>query len=340
MKKPLRARSPAKLILSGEHAVVYGKPALAMAIDRYAESMVISSLSSAILFNCLNLKYAKSFTLHALDILKQRIQRQYYAFLEGRCNIRDVLKRPFELLQYTVMHLLQTWNIPLSEGLEIRASSEIPIGCGMGSSAALVMSTLYALSHFLKLDIDPSRFMLLGREAENLQHGYSSGVDLQIAMSGGCLRFLHGKSEKRELPNIPMSIVQTGSPATTTGECVQAVAKYFKNGTLGDDFAAVTDLFDQALQANDIQKIQECIRLNHRLLMGIGVVPAKVRAFINALEIEGAAAKVCGAGSIQGDAAGVVLIVSETDREVSSIAQEYGYTLQSVRGDSYGTHLL
>jgi len=338
MSNSLRARSPAKLILSGEHAVVYGKPAIAMAINRYAESMVVSSLSSAILFNCLNLEYAKSFTLHALEALKQRIQNKYHAFLEGRCAIRDVLKKPFELLQYTVTHLLETWNIPLSEGLEIRASSDIPIGCGMGSSAALVMSTLYALSHFLKLDIDPVRYLSLGREAENLQHGRSSGLDLHLAMAGGCLRFEEGRTSKRILPRIPMSIVQTGVPQTTTGQCVSAVAKHFKKSSVGEDFASVTELFDEALQTNNIIKIQDCIRQNHRLLIEIGVVPAKVQAFIQALEKEGAAAKICGAGSVVGDAAGVVLIVSE--RDLSYIADEYGFSMQPVQEDFYGTHLV
>ncbi len=338
VKKTLRARSPAKLILSGEHAVVYGKPAIAMAIDRYAESTILSNLSPAILFNCLNLKYAKSFTLHTLYALKERIQEQYHAFLEGNCGIRDVLRKPFELLQYTVTHLLETWNIPLSQGLEIRASSSIPMGCGMGSSAALVMSTLYALAHFLKLEIDPIRFLSLGREAENLQHGYSSGLDLHLAMVGGCLRFQEGHTFKRTIPNIPMTIVQTGIPEVTTGQCVSFAAKHFKESTIGEDFAAVTECFDKALENNDIVAIQDCIRNNHRLLIEIGVVPLKVQDFVSAIEKEGAAAKICGAGSIAGDKAGVVLIVSQ--RDLSPIAEEYGYSLQQVNGDLHGTHIL
>lgn len=338
MKAPLKARSPAKLILSGEHAVVYGKPAIAMAIDRYAESIILSSLSPAILLNCLNLQYAKSFTLHALQILKRRMQNKYHAFLEGRCGIRDVLKRPFELLQYTVTHLLETWNIPSSQGLEIYSSSDIPIGCGMGSSAAMVMSTLYALAHFLGIEIEPSRSLSLGREAENLQHGHSSGLDLQLAMSGGCLRFQEGQISKRHVPNIPMMIAQTGVPETTTGQCVSAVAKHFKYSSIGEDFSAITNSFDKALQANDLLRVKECIRQNHRLLVNIGVVPPNIQDFICALEAEGAAAKICGAGSISGKKAGVVLIVSE--RNLSSIVNSYGYPLQCVQGDFRGTHLI
>ena len=339
VKNTLKARSPAKLILSGEHAVVYGKPAIAMAIDCYAESTILSTLSPAILFNCLNLKYAKSFTQHTLYAIKQRIQEQYHAFLQGHCSIREVLRKPFELLQYTVTHLLETWNVSLSQqGLEIRASSDIPIGCGMGSSAALVMSTLYALAHFLKLDIDPIRFLSLGREAENLQHGYSSGLDLHLAMHGGCLRFEEGRTVKRNIGYIPMAIVQTGIPETTTGQCVSHVARYFKKTSIGEDFAAVTRSFDKALENDDVSAIQECIRSNHRLLVEIGVVPPKVQDFVKAIEKEGAAAKICGAGSIAGDKAGVVLVVSKED--LSPIAHNYGYRIQSVNGDFYGTHIV
>jgi mevalonate kinase len=338
MNKQFKARSPAKLILSGEHAVVYGKPAIAMAIDRYAQSTINANLSSAILFNCLNFKSAKSFTLQALEGIKYRLQDKYHAFLEGRCGIREVLKTPFELLQYTVTHLLDTLNIPLSQGLEIRASSEIPIGCGMGSSAAIVMSTLYALAHFLKLDIDPARFLALGREAENLQHGYSSGLDLHLAMKGGCLRFEEGQTLVRALPNVPLCIVQTGTPESTTGQCVSMVSKHFKQGTMADDFAAITELFDQALQVNNISNMQACIRQNHQLLVKIGVVPPKVQDYIRALEKEGAAAKICGAGAVHGNNAGVVLVISE--RDLSAVTKDYGYNLQSVCGDLYGTQIV
>lgn len=336
--KQLKARAPAKLILSGEHAVVYGCPAIAMAIDCYAESTIRTHFSPAVFFNFLNLKYAKSFTLSTLYTLKNELQDQYHAFLEGKCGIRDVLKKPFELLQFTVMNLLEKWNVSLTSGVEIHTSSNIPMGCGMGSSAATVMSTLFALAKFFKLDIDPLRFLSLGLDAENLQHGRSSGLDLHLAMQGGCLLFESGKTQKRPLPQIPMVIVHTGVPETTTGQCVSWVAPHFEKSKVRSDFAQVTTQLDLALLDNDLIAIQKCIQENHQLLVNIGVVPPKVQAFVRAIEAEGAAAKICGAGAIKGENAGIVLVVA--DKDISKIAKQFNYTVQEVQGDLCGTRLV
>lgn len=334
----LKARSPAKLILSGEHAVLYGCPALAMAVNCYAESTIRHHFSPSVFFNFLNLKYAKSFTISTLYILKQELQDQYQSFLEGKLSIREVLKRPFELLQFTVTNLLEKLNVSLTSGLEIHTTSDIPIGCGMGSSAAIVMSTLFALAKFFRLEIDPSRFLSLGIDSENLQHGRSSGLDLHLAMRGGCLKFDSGKTEPRSLPHIPMSLVQTGSPISTTGECVSFVKSYFEQASLKAEFANVTENLDTAMLRNDLNQIQECIRENHKLLVKIGVVPLKVQQFVESIESLGGAAKICGAGTVAGDNAGVVLVVSNKD--ISSVINQFQYTMQPVEGDLGGTRLI
>lgn len=338
----LKALAPAKLILSGEHAVVYGMPAIAMAVNRYAETSILNHGSPNIFFNFLNLKYAKTVTLSTLLGYKKRIQEQYHAFLEGQCSIREVLKMPFELLQFTVTHLFETLNIPLAQGVEIRSSSNIPMGCGMGSSAAAIMSTLFALSHFYNLNIDPIRFISLGREAENLQHGRSSGLDLQLVMRGGCLKFQEGQIETRELPSFPMTLVNSGKPETTTGQCVTAAAPYFQkmNSNLTKHFEDVTLGLDTAIACNDIDAIMSGIRENHRLLMQIGVVPEKVQNFIAAVEKVGGAAKICGAGAVAGDAGGIIWLVCPSKLDISKVLQEYGYIEYKVEGDKLGTRII
>lgn len=349
MMQKLKARSPAKLILSGEHAVVHGCPAIAVAVDRYAESSISRQLLSSqllptIFFNFLNLDYAKSFTLQALTLVKHRLQEQYYAFLRGNCNIREVLKMPFELLQFAVSNLLENVNIALPHGLEIHTSSNIPMGCGMGSSAASVMSILYALAHFLKVDLDPNRFLTLGKEAENLQHGRSSGLDIQLALQGGWIKFKEGVAEKKTLPALPFTIVQTGLPDSTTGQCVTAVAKHFQKSmhsiqsSLHQDFSQVTEAMERAVVQQNQAELKHCIRENHRLLSHIGVVPEKVQAFIADIETRQGAAKICGAGAVQGDKAGILWLVAEQD--ISDLLEKYGYQMQTIQGGCHGTHLV
>lgn len=334
----LKARSPAKLILSGEHAVVYGHKALALAVNCYAESSVFVRDDSDIFFNFLNLEYAKSYTLQALRNVKHRLSEQYEQFLSGQGSIQDVLKKPFELLQFTVGSLLEKGASAIPQGFEIRTASNIPLGCGMGSSAATIMSVLMALSHFLKLDMNHQDLLKLGKEAENLQHGYSSGLDLQTTFHGGYLNVKENKIERKEAFSHPFTLVHTGKPETSTGHCVMSVAPFFKETSIGEEFESVTQAMDEALTQKNEQSLHQTIRENHRLLKKIGVVPEKVAAFIQAIEDRSGSAKICGAGAVEGDSAGMVWVNCVED--ISDLVQHYGYNLQAVLGDGHGTRLL
>lgn len=339
MPEQLTAISPGKLILSGEHAVVYGQPALAIAIERYTTAVTTwHHKPHLISFKLLDLRYAKQHTLDTLDKLKHRLQDNYNAFLQGKANLCDVLKKPFELLQYSVSNLLEKLNFQLPRGVEIKINSEIPIGCGMGSSAAAIMSALHALINLFKLDVDPHKFLKLALEVENLQHGKSSGLDLHLAAFGGGMRYQAGKAEARAIPEIPMYMVNTGVPAASTGECVQRVKTVITQGSMLEDFATVTNALDCALQNNSMQNVELAIKENHRLLDKIGVVPQQVAKFVADIEAAGGAAKVCGAGSICGNNAGMVIIVG--DDNYVTLSDKYGYKLEQVRVDYRGTRIV
>lgn len=342
--KRLTVRTPGKLILSGEHAVVYGNPALAMAINCYTETTISGQVHHAeqknILFNLLNLRYHQEHSLPALRRIKQGIQEKYQQFLQGKYGIREVLKEPFELMQFAVTHLIDNRKLSLPHGIEVSTTSNIPVGAGMGSSAAAVVSSMFALAQFSKLEMDLEHCYQLAWEAENMQHGHSSGLDVYLVLHGGCIRFQkNGARESRPVPLRQFILVNTGTPAASTGECVAAVAPLLKDdqGLLAE-FAQATNHIDQALQQNHTANLIDHIRHNHQLLVKIGVVPQKIQNFIAEIEKAGGAAKICGAGSVRGETAGAVLVVSDAD--VSGIITDFNYQLTPIRGELQGTRVV
>jgi len=330
--------APGKLILSGEHAVVYGQPALAMAVNRYVTATVTREAVPQVLFDLSDLAHHSRLSFDALRHLKNKIKQKYYRFISGDFSIREVLQKPFELAQFTLGMLAESLNVSLPHGVKLHVQSNIPIGCGMGSSAATILSVMQAISHYLQLPISPDTLFQLALEAENMQHGHSSGLDLRIAMNGGCL-YMHGKElQTRTIPTMPMYLVNTGTPVTTTGQCIEKVAAHFKSSQLQNDFAMVTQAMDSALKQQSWQKMHEAIRQNHQLLTAIGVVPEPVQKFISQVESLGDSAKVCGAGAIAGDSAGAVLVMSEKNQVITSLSSHFGYNVIPISGETRGVH--
>ena len=334
----LTARAPGKLILSGEHAVVHGAPAIAMAVNRYAETTISQNQSESVLFELMNIEHKGAYTFEKLRELKHRLQDAHGKFLRGERGIRDVIKKPFELLHYTATNVIDAVKPNTQEGITVKTHSTIPIGCGMGSSAATIVSTNFAIAHFYGNPLESKKHFELSLAAENLQHGKSSGVDLHIATHGGCLRFENGHTVARTAPAFPLYLINTGTPEATTGECVSAVAVHFDNGTLVEQFTTVTNAMDTAIANNDFTVFKQAVRDNHRLLCQIGVVPEKVQHLIKAIESAGGAAKICGGGSVRGDHAGIVLVACE--QELKAIIAPLGYALERLECDPQGVRLI
>jgi mevalonate kinase len=335
----MKAIAPGKLILSGEHAVVYDKPAIAMAIDRSAQSVVLpSDGTEEISFDLQDFRQNESFTIRALRELKNRLAKSYYLFLEGKMGIRDVLHKPIELFQFAFITILDGLHLKIANGVKIQLHSNIPIGCGMGSSTATVLSVLRGVGHYFRMEFRPEWYRAYSLEAENLQHGHASGVDTHISLHGGCAKFQKGEAKKLPLPRMPMHLVHTGVPETTTGECVSRVREQFENSSIWSEFEAVTNSMEIALLTNDLNDIQNCIRENNRLLAEIGVVPDRVQEFISEVEKWGAAAKVCGAGAVAGDKGGIVMVCSE--QAPKQLCDKYGYNIVSVRGEPLGARIV
>ena len=334
----MKAVAPGKLILSGEHAVVYGKPAIAMAVDRSAQSIVLPNASDLVSFDLQDYKQTDSITVRALREFKNRVAKNYHMFLNGELGIRDVLHKPVDLFQFAFITILDGLHLKLANGLNIQLHSNIPIGCGMGSSAATILCVLRAIGHYFRVEFRPDWYLRYSLETENLQHGHASGVDTYISMNGGCARFQQNETRRIPLPRFPMHLVHTGVPETTTGECVSRVKEQFENSRIWDDFESITNELEKVLPKNNLREVQKVIRENSRLLTQIGVVPSRVQDFIREVEGAGAAAKVCGAGAVAGDKAGIVLVCA--DKAPIDICKKYNYEIISVRGEPLGARIV
>lgn len=327
----ISASAPAKLILSGEHAVVYGAPALAAAVSPRAQVRV-SELPKPEVVLLLDGIEQRLSILDCLD-MQADLDDAHEAFLDGELEIQDVLESGRQLFFY----LAAQWLQPDSrQGVKIELDSAIPIGAGLGSSAATIAAVASALAQFYGEPMDASQLIALTRFVERLQHGRGSAIDATTVVQGGVL-YLHQDQVETLAPlQGPWWLVHSGQPQCSTGECVSQVRQQFADSSLWQTFSQVTQGLRQALLEHDQAGIISAISANQRLLEQIGVVPAPVQQFIRQLEAKGGAAKVCGAGAIRGDQAGAVLVYGV---DPSDLVLAAGYRCTALQGEQDGAHV-
>jgi len=320
------ARSPGKLILSGEHAVVHGAPALVLAVDRTARVDLTPAADSTV---TLRLADRPPFTL-SLDDLPGRLEEtrsRMERFRKGQLPIRNVCPEPEDLL------LAALALAPPAQGSDIHIHSDIPLGAGLGSSAACLL----ALFKALRPDWTDDELYQHALHCEHFQHGRSSGIDVAASLHGGLLWSERGTHTPLNLDPPPaFTVYDTGRPETTTGECVAAVQSHFPTDhPVWNDFANVTRGLRSALQHQNPEATRHAIRQNHRLLTHIGVVPSPVADTVQQIEAAGGAAKICGAGAIRGDDAGMLLSIGPLP---SNLPPQW--TRLDLRPAPTGTHLV
>jgi hydroxymethylglutaryl-CoA synthase len=329
------ARAPGKLILCGEHAVVYGQPALAMAMDRYTECTALSADDDAAHLNLYDINHSSAWTPEQLQRHAQEIQKRYALFLEDKLDIRRVGQRSSDVPAYMVemvRRLSQTWH-----PCRLDIHSTIPIGSGMGSSAALLTSMALALLSIYRLEYKTTDLLELVLAGERMYHGHPSGLDPYVTIHGGMIRFQKGEATPCPILSSPMYLVHTGKPASSTGECVQQVRQRYGQSQIWPAFGEVCQHLETAIRNSQHAGVREAVRANHRLLVQLGVVPAQVQEFITSIEEAGGAAKISGAGAVSGATAGMVLVFS--DEPPQELCRMYGYPLLTIRMDEHGCRL-
>ena len=252
--------------------------------------------------------------------------------MRGDIPVQKILQRPDDLAVYTIvflMHLLplpgvsQTRRLPVPGQLNSRTA--LPMGAGMGSSAAIIAATFVLYEHMLNMPQTLAERFDRVRFCERLQHGKGSAIDAAAVVYGGVNQV---QQDVLTHPDISaLHPLRTGSswywvlhgiPTSSTGECVTAVREnHGSDARLWAAFEDCTRTIAEGLGSNEDPR--EAIRENHQLLTRIGVVPAAAQRFIDEIERAGGAAKVSGAGSIRGDNAGIVLVHMPDEEKVESL---------------------
>jgi len=332
---PVSISTPGKLILMGEHAAVYGRPALVAAIDRRLTAR-FSAAPRDVRLELPGLGHAEETSWPAILGYARDARRRWDEYARepgseafGRVRGEDPAHVVKVALGEAAAALGGKGGRP---ALTLRVDSELPIGSGFGSSAALAVAViggaLLALGPAADA-ADPATVERLALEVERRQHGQPSGVDGATVVHGGVVwaRRLGADRLEREPVAVRspllsrLHVFDTGTPPESTGAVVAAVRDRRdrdpgRHERLLDRMEAATRAFREEL-ARELDESDQIVRLlqeQEACLEELGVVPLPIREVVRRVEAEGGAAKISGAGSLSGPGAGS-LLVYHSDRE-------------------------
>jgi mevalonate kinase len=342
-----RVRVPGKVILSGEHAVVYGAPALACAIQKYAFAEVTGSELHGVRLKIPEFGIDQQFSNVQLTHLAQQTQLRHQYFLTNACLLSQVVEKTEDFFAAAIgasglVDLLPNQH-GTSSGLTIELTMDLVAGGGMGSSAAMVAAMLAAAFKHLGRPLTSAELISTTTQSEHWQHGHSSGLDPYVCVMGGLQQYQKGQKGKngngvRQIIKQPVQcfLVTTGKPLSSTGACVEAVKQQNFPLSLWDQFCVVQQNLRTAMYLNQYASMLEAIQANHQLLRHIGVVPEVVSEFITSIEAHDGAAKICGAGSVAGDHGGLVFAMGVDQSYLEQLSLSYGYGVQKMLPDLEG----
>ena len=264
--------APGKIILFGEHAVVYGKPAIAIPVSGMRATAWSEPNENGLIINALDLneKFELQNTSNQFSILAQTILSQ---------------------------------NKQNEPNLTINLSSKLPQGSGMGSSAATATAVCRALSNHLGVDLDANQVSELVFNAEKIVHGTPSGIDNTVVAYEMPVYFVKGKKPKTFIPGRRFYLVigDTGIEASTKKTVENVRKAWEKEPELMEGYFSeieiVTEKGKIAIEQGKTELVGEIMNKNHELLNSIGVGHKKLELLVDIVNKAGAlGAKLTGGG--------------------------------------------
>lgn len=292
----IQASAPGKLMLMGEHSVVYGYPCLVTAIS---QRIVVSA-----------------------------------EIVNGEKTIVEApMVKDTRFIDASVRIAKETWNI--NESLHIKVHEAFPNTYGFGSSSAVTVATLVAIAASLKKEITKETLFALSFEVVKEVQGTGSGFDVAAAVWGGTLYYNQFGTQIIELPPLDSAVKllvgYTGVKADTTTLVNQVADNKKKYPERVDKiFVAITQLVNQAKDAYQLREwetVGKLMSYNQEYLRDLGISSEKLESLIVAAQGSGAyGAKLSGAGG--GDCMIALVPVSRVSIVSESIVNAGGIVVE------------
>lgn len=278
MRDYSEASAPAKVILFGEHFVVYDRLAVAAAINLRARVGVEPRPDDKI-------------------VIKSSVfDRGEFTF--NGAHAGDFRLKPIYVAAKNVLSLSNR-----RVGLNIFVESRIPVAAGLGSSAAVLVATTAAVGSLLEMDLDEDSIFRLALEAERIVHENPSGIDPAISTYGGILAYRRNEGFRRLNINIDLPLVlgdtrikrETREMVLHVGDLRRLYPSIVDNiMNVGD---IISHLAIKALEEGDLKSLGHLMNINHALLYAVGVSNWAIEELVWAVRRAGAlGAKLTGAG--------------------------------------------
>lgn len=292
------ASSPAKIILFGEHFVVYGEPALVTAIDKRAYVSADLRSDERIYVSSTDLGISGSF-------LNESFQAE-----RGGPEARAKLE-PIRIAVQRILNLAEKKG-----GVNVEVHSSIPVAAGLGSSAAVAAAAASSVGQLLGVKVSQHDIFQAALEAERFVHGTPSGIDPAIATYGGVLLYYKGKAPTRLKVegDLPLVVGDTGMERST-GEMVAHVGRMRERyptilNPLIKAGGEIALRAVEALKRGDLNTLGDLMNINHAMLSAVGVSNEPLDGLVHAARRARAlGAKLTGAGG-----GGCMIALSPTEK--------------------------
>ena len=311
MDRELIIKTPSKIILFGEHAVVDGYGAISMAIDLKTTGKVSFNnrgIENKIIINLKNLN--KNISIDVGELPHININDYENDLKYVVCSLKNTVNYLIE------RNLINLNNLNNLKSFELDISSDIPVSCGLGSSASVIITVIKSFLIANNIHLADDEISKIAHSVEKDVQGRASITDTATITYGGILKIKDNKIESiknSKLYNILKScnflIVHAELRKRKTAELVNDVAKHPKKDEI---FKSIGDIVENLESVNDREELGKLMVQNHELLRELGVSTEKLDNVVEIGKKYSYGAKLSGAGG--GGVA--IILVDENKKEM------------------------